>query len=76
MKGFAPEYLLGKLVLIPDDRGRITRASTRGDLQVPHTLLVRTVKAALTWNTFSQEMCGCTTVEEFKSMYIQQHGFL
>ncbi len=81
MKGLALEYLSEKILLIPDDRGRITRALTRGDLQVPHTLLVRTtnaftVKAAHTWNAFSPEMRGCTSVDEFKLPYIERNGFL
>ena len=81
MKGFVPKYFSDKLTLIPGDRGRITHALSRGDVQVPHTLLARTtnaftVKAAHTWNAFTQEMRGCTMIEEFMSMYIHFHGFL
>ncbi len=40
MKGLVPKYLSDEFLLIPEDRGRLTRSSTRGDLLIPHTNLV------------------------------------
>ncbi len=81
MKGLVPGYLSDKLVLIPADRARVTRATTRGDIQVPHTILARTddsftVRAAKCWNEFTPEMKAANTVQEFKRLYIESIGYV
>ena len=45
VKELIPRYLSDKFQLIPEDRGRLTRFTTRGDLLIPHINLVQTDNA-------------------------------
>ena len=81
MEEMVLQYLSDKFQLIPEDRGRLTRSTTRGDLMIPHTNLVRTdnafsVRGALFWNSFSFELRNAESVEVFKKLYIEIIGFV
>ena len=71
MKGIVPPYLSDKMVLIPADRARVTRAATRytGPTHPfsPDRRLI--LRAAKCWNEFTEDMKTASTVPEFKTLY-------